>query len=156
MSNSGSISENDQDSFVTAGSEVAQVDQETQSDQESQGSAPSYNPFIIRLQVGEHHFTTYLHILSSESDFEWTVNPVINGELFIDTDGELFSHILKYLRTGVYPLFYDPKTGHNHFKYMELLQEARLFKFLTLEDWLERKKYLHAIKVHHADLTQLW
>jgi hypothetical protein len=36
-----------------------------------------------------------------------------DGSYFIETDANLFEHILRYLRTGVLPVFYDRLSGHD-------------------------------------------
>jgi hypothetical protein len=36
-----------------------------------------------------------------------------DSSYFIETDANLFEHILRYLRTGVLPVFYDRLAGHD-------------------------------------------
>ena len=73
----------------------------------------SFTPSIIALQVGERRFTTTRDTLMAESDFfasllsgRWN-NAMKNGAYFIDADANLFDHILRHLRRGAFPLFFD-------------------------------------------------
>ncbi|KAH6623740.1 BTB/POZ protein [Chaetomium tenue] len=107
----------------------------------------------IHLQVGERRFTTTRSTLTEESDFfaallsgRWD-NALADGSYFIDADPALFEHILAYLRRGVFPLFYDASKGHDHHRYLSLLEEARYFRIPRLEAWLHEKRYLKAVQV---------
>ncbi|EAQ83140.1 hypothetical protein CHGG_10958 [Chaetomium globosum CBS 148.51] len=107
----------------------------------------------IHLQVGERRFTTTRSTLTEESDFfaallsgRWD-NALADGSHFIDADPALFEHILAYLRRGVFPLFFDAAKGHDHHRYLSLLEEARYFRIPRLEAWLSEKRYLKAVQV---------
>lgn len=76
-----------------------------------------------------------------------------DGSFFIDCDGELFGHILRYLRTGVLPLFYDTTNGHDFAQYHVLLGEAEYFGIDRLCKWLRSKRYLDAVDVRDVDAT---
>src|SRR4051812_26960470 len=85
----------------------------------------------IDLQVGERRFTTTKDTLTTESGFfssllsgRWD-NTLEDGSHFIDADPALFQHILRYLRRGVFPLFFDLEKGHDYSLYLSLLEEAR-------------------------------
>lgn len=63
---------------------------------------------FITLQVGERRFVTYPSTLAAESSYftsllsdRWRRD----GTYFIDADGDLFTYILRYLRSGVLPVF---------------------------------------------------
>jgi len=73
-----------------------------------------------------------------------------NGSFFVDADADLFKHILRYLRRGLLPVFYDRVNGHDHVLYSALLEEARFFGIDRLEKWLSEKKYLEAVKIVHS------
>jgi BTB/POZ domain-containing protein KCTD9 len=111
---------------------------------------------IVTLQVGDRRFTTTKETLTDQCGFfssllsgRWNdVQP--DGSYFIDADGDLFEHILRYLRRGVLPVFYDNSKGHDHALYLALLEEARYFQIPRLEEWLEDKTYLQAIKIMHT------
>jgi BTB/POZ domain len=70
-----------------------------------------------------------------------------NGSFFVDADADLFKHILRYLRRGLLPVFYNRVNGHNHVLYSALLEEARFFGIDRPEEWLSEKKYLEAVKI---------
>ena len=72
-----------------------------------------------------------------------------DGSYFIETDAHIFEHILRYLRTGVLPVFYDREKGHDFALYQALLAEAKYFVIERLEKWLCERKYLDVVTVHH-------
>ncbi|KAL7624230.1 hypothetical protein AAE478_005789 [Parahypoxylon ruwenzoriense] len=108
----------------------------------------------IVLRVGERQFTTLRDTLVGESDYfaarlsnRWNDDDE-DGTYFIDADPTLFEHILNYLRNGNYPLFFDSNTqAFDYAKYMGLLGEALYFGIHKLEEWIEKKKYLGAVKI---------
>jgi hypothetical protein len=102
----------------------------------------------ITLQVGERKFTTTPETLK-ESEFlaamlsgRWSAVK-IDGVYLIDADRALFEHILRYIRRGVFPLFYDGIKGH------ELEREADYFGIPTLLAWLKEKIYLVAVSTRY-------
>ncbi len=110
----------------------------------------------ITLQVGERRFVTRHDTLTQESGFfssllsgRWE-NAEADGPYFIDADGDLFVHILRYLRRGVLPLFYDNSKGHDHALYLALLVDARYFQIPRLEAWIKDKRYLHMVKLEYS------
>jgi hypothetical protein len=70
-----------------------------------------------------------------------------DGSYFIETDAHIFEHILRYLRTGVLPVFYDRGKGHDFALYQALLEEAKYFAIERLEKWLCEGKYLEVVKI---------
>jgi len=72
-----------------------------------------------------------------------------DGSYFIETDAEIFEHILRYLRTGVLPVFYDRANGHDFALYQGLLGEAKYFIIERLEKWLRERKYLEVVEIHY-------
>ena len=107
----------------------------------------------ITLQIGEQRFVTTAATLTQESGFfssllsgRWD-NTQEDGSYFIDADAELFKHILRYLRRGVLPIFYDNLKGHDHAMYLALLEEAKYFQIPRLEKWIHNKTYFKAVKV---------
>ncbi|KAH7410495.1 hypothetical protein DE146DRAFT_776188 [Phaeosphaeria sp. MPI-PUGE-AT-0046c] len=73
-----------------------------------------------------------------------------DGSYFIETDANLFEHILRYLRTGVLPVFYDRLAGHDFPLYQALLGESKYFAISRLEKWLCEQKYLQAVKIRYT------
>ncbi|KAK8065127.1 hypothetical protein PG997_011874 [Apiospora hydei] len=111
---------------------------------------------LIKLQVGECQFTTILNTLVDESTFfasmfsgDWNNPTTSDGAVFIDSDGQIFRHILAYLRSGRFPLFYD---AANHVfdiaLYQALLGEAKFFGIPRLQQWIEQHRYEGAVQVH--------
>lgn len=45
----------------------------------------------------------------------------LDGSYFVESDDHIFEHILRYLRTGILPVFYDKTTGHDFQLYQALL-----------------------------------
>ncbi|PQE27720.1 BTB POZ domain-containing protein [Rutstroemia sp. NJR-2017a BVV2] len=115
----------------------------------SHPSPTSRKPII--LQVGERRFTTTHDTLTDESLFfkaflsGFFSDTQEDGSYFLDADPELFSHILRYLRRAVLPIFYDNAKGHDHALYAALLEEAKYFQIARLEKWLSEKGYLQAV-----------
>ena len=78
----------------------------------------SSNADKITLQVGARCFITTHETLVAESGFfasllsgRWD-NAAEDGSHFVDADANLFEHILRYLRRGVFPFFYEKSKGH--------------------------------------------
>ncbi|KAF1819243.1 uncharacterized protein K489DRAFT_77913 [Dissoconium aciculare CBS 342.82] len=68
-----------------------------------------------------------------------------DGSYYIDTDAQVFKHILLYLRTGVLPIFYDKTTGHDEIPYHQVLNEAEYFCIDRLVRWINGKTYLKVV-----------
>lgn len=124
--------------------------------------APSpARPRIITLDVGGRIFRAYA-ITLQESDWlsanikRWLHSNSPTNPLFLDTDPDLFEHILRYLRRPeVFPLFWSPAQGFDYDLYNRLEVEAQHFGIQALEDWISEKKYLEAVTVRYsAPLTR--
>lgn len=70
---------------------------------------PSMTGATITLQVGEHRFTTFASTLTAESSYfthllsaQWR-RAQADGSYFVDADGTLFPHILRYSTTRTDP-----------------------------------------------------
>ncbi|KAI0481133.1 BTB/POZ protein [Xylariaceae sp. FL0804] len=107
----------------------------------------------VTLQVGERRFVTFAHTLTSESGYfaarlsRWKDTDA-DGSYFVDSDPELFEHILRYLRSGHFPIFFDSGTQtFDHSKYLALLQEARYYVIPRLEEWISQERYSDAVKI---------
>ncbi|PVH91857.1 hypothetical protein DM02DRAFT_475774, partial [Periconia macrospinosa] len=72
-----------------------------------------------------------------------------DGSYFIETDAHIFEHILRYLRTGVLPVFYDKTAGHDFPLYKALLDESVYFGIDRLQKWLSQQKYLDVVKIQY-------
>jgi phytoene desaturase (3,4-didehydrolycopene-forming) len=105
-------------------------------------------PERIQLQIGEKTFHTTKATVAESSVLASLVNlpPPDNGVYFVDADPALFEHILRYLRTGMFPLFYDAEKGHDLCLYFALLNQARFYQIERLHTWLGAEGYLDAVK----------
>ncbi|KAI1652363.1 BTB/POZ protein [Daldinia loculata] len=107
----------------------------------------------ITLRVGERRFTTLRETLIQSEYFAARLSGRWNdadedGSYFIDADPVLFEHILSYLRSGNFPVFFDSNTlTFDHAKYLSLLGEARYFGIRKLIEWIEKKKYLDVVEI---------
>ncbi|MCJ1289014.1 hypothetical protein MMC34_000546 [Xylographa carneopallida] len=128
------------------------------------GAGPSTAAFLpslqITLQVGERRFTTTEDTLTHGSHYfarmfsgRWPCEAQEDGSYFVDADGSVFEHTLRYLRHNVFPLHYDHEKGHDFGLCAAILEQARFFGIDKLEKWLGNKDYLEAVKTeHHAQL----
>ncbi|MCJ1437502.1 hypothetical protein MMC27_006889 [Xylographa pallens] len=115
----------------------------------------------VTLQVGERHFTTTKDTLTLGSDYfarmlsgRWPCEAQEDGSYFVDADGTIFEHILRYLRHNVFPVSYDRIKGHDFGLYAALLEQARFFGVDNLAKWLENNNYFKAVRTeHHARLV---
>ncbi len=93
--------------------------------------------FTTRATLAESHLLTAL--LSTEATQD--------GEYFLDADPDMFSQLMRFLRTRRFPLFYDQASGYDTAKYLELLVAAQFYQIPTLEMWLTEKRYLGAMNI---------
>ncbi|KAK4442494.1 hypothetical protein QBC34DRAFT_387218 [Podospora aff. communis PSN243] len=73
------------------------------------------------------------------------VPPDHSRALFVDSDPGVFSHLLRYLRRGVFPLSYT-STGHDLHLYAALLPESLYFQCDALTLWLQDELYLRCVE----------
>ncbi|EXJ73552.1 uncharacterized protein A1O5_03313, partial [Cladophialophora psammophila CBS 110553] len=113
---------------------------------------------IINLNVGGRIFTTLISTLTSQSTFftallldRWeSEDCLVDGNLFVDANPDLFQHILDYLRRSIPPVFWTRVNGFDFALYAALLQEARYFGIAALEKWIAEQHYLRAITIHQS------
>ncbi|KAI1270322.1 hypothetical protein F5Y18DRAFT_367911 [Xylariaceae sp. FL1019] len=73
-----------------------------------------------------------------------------DGVYFIDSDPDLFVEVLRYLRSGNFPLFFDTASQkYDYAKYTSLLGEAQYFGIEKLETWIKEQKYAKAVTVRY-------
>ncbi|PON20149.1 hypothetical protein TGAM01_v210971 [Trichoderma gamsii] len=107
--------------------------------------------------VGERRFTTTRNTLVGESVYfrarlsgSWN-DADEDGSYFVDADPTLFEHVLRYLRRGNPPLFFNVTTqSHDYAMYLALLGEAKYFGISKLEDWIQNERYLAAVRVRYS------
>lgn len=116
----------------------------------------SVNP-AISLQVGERYFVTLKSTLEEKSSFfrallaeEWRGSRSPDGSYFVDADPDLFVHILRYLRRGVFPLFYKATDGFDFALYRALQEEASYFGIEDLRIWIRDQKYAQIVRVQYT------
>jgi len=92
---------------------------------EAQLSEPRSSDASIVLEVGERQFKTRVSTLTEESSFfasmfsgRWPGTLSLEGgSIFVDADPDLFQHILRYLRRGVFPIFWNRNGGFDYCLY---------------------------------------
>ena len=116
----------------------------------------------ITLQVGDRRFTVNVKTLTEGSQYfsaafsgRWSLEKQPDGSYFIDQDGEVFEHILRYLRSNstgdpVYPFFYNQAKGFDYATYQHILAQARYFDIPPLLEWIEGQKYLKAVQIERS------
>lgn len=108
---------------------------------------------LVKLQVGERHFETTSSTLAESTFFKtllsdtWRHGARPDGSFGIDRDGDLFEHVLRYLRSTVLPIFYDKAKGHDEVLYSMVLVEADFYGISRLKKWIKERGYLKAVKV---------
>lgn len=105
---------------------------------------------LIHLQVGEKVFSTTRHTLCKESAYFRTLlrdqaQQLTGGTYFVDADPELFSHILRYLRHGIYPVSFSRCSGHDYATYLGVERLATEFGIQKLMKWFVDKQYESAM-----------
>lgn len=102
---------------------------------------------LVQLRVGEEVFHTTKGTLAESRLLAamFSIPQATEGEYFVDADPKMFEHILRYLRTRTYPLFYDNVKGHDHCLYALLAREAEFYQIDKLAAWLSARKYLQVV-----------
>lgn len=109
---------------------------------------------VITLQVGERRFTTGKETLADESQYfktlfsgNWKPDVQPDGSYFLDADGDIFAHVLRYLRSKVFPLLFDRSKGFDFAIYTGIRQLANFLIIPRLEAWIANKRYEQAVKI---------
>ncbi|KAL8882102.1 MAG: hypothetical protein Q9192_007644, partial [Flavoplaca navasiana] len=128
-----------------------------ESAEEPHTPAPSF-PLI--LQVGEQRFhvskdtLSGSHMLAAKVSERWSSDSQTDGSYFVDADPEIFKHILRFLRHGVYPLCYDKAKGHDFATYTAIQQQADYLVIPKLVKWLNESQYMKAITTYIVARTE--
>ena len=114
----------------------------------------------ITIQIGERSFTTTQKTLTAgggylAAQFSGRWAKETHGSYFLDLDGNVFEHILRYLRSladdwPIYPIFYDQAKGHDYDLYQHVMAQAHFLALIDLANWIEEKKYIDAIVVRRT------
>lgn len=132
----------------------------------STSAGPTTSSRRIKLQIGEKTFHTTLATVSPSGLLSTLCSlpppPDNDGAYFLDADPDLFAHILRHLRTGIYPIFYGngssggagvngAGTGSYDLPlYHALLAQARYYRLPLLEAWIVSRRYLDAVSLRAA------
>lgn len=107
---------------------------------------------IIRLQVGELQFTVMKDTLVNGSSYfealfsgRWPESKLPDGCYFLDADGDVFKHILGYLRHGVFPLLWSRENGFDLSMYCAIATLAEYLLINPLAKWVKDRTYLDAV-----------
>ncbi|KAL8957711.1 MAG: hypothetical protein Q9193_005093 [Seirophora villosa] len=128
---------------LTASNDPTQATPPTDSD-----NAP---PSTVTLQVGEKRFQTYKTTLAGSETLasmlsdRWRAHQQPDGSYFLDLDPDTFTHVLRYLRTGLYPICYDSGKGHDLAAYAAIAAQAAYLGVPKLYDWVDGRRYLKAV-----------
>ena len=114
---------------------------------------------IITLQVGERRFTVASQTLIDGSEYfrkrfssNWSPDIILssNKVFFLDMDGDVFAHILRYLRSEIYPLLYDMAKGFDFATYLAIRHTSDYLGVLKLVRWIDDGRYLEAVAIHRT------
>lgn len=111
----------------------------------------------VLLNVGGREFRTTVGTLTANSGFfaayfsgRWTVPKLADGSVFVDADPDLFEHILRYLRHGIFPIAYDElHYRHDVNLYQRLTALAGYFDIPKLNTWLAESLWVKSVNVTH-------
>lgn len=102
----------------------------------------------VTLQAGHRFFHTKIDTLVQRSRYfqdlfygELPVEKQQDGSIFLDVDPNVFEHLLRYMRHGLFPLAFSQKDGHDYKLYADILKEALKFQLPLLCDWLKGEYY---------------
>ncbi|KAJ3293469.1 hypothetical protein HK104_004440 [Borealophlyctis nickersoniae] len=112
---------------------------------------------LVKLNVGGQRFLTTRETLTSQSAYftallgkDFKTPTMVDDHIFIDRDGELFAHILQYLRGGTYPILYDGVTGFDYPTYAKIKHEAMFYGIDALVKFIDERRYVKAVKRSHT------
>ncbi|KAI4266792.1 MAG: hypothetical protein LQ337_008661 [Flavoplaca oasis] len=114
----------------------------------------------VILEVGEQRFKVSKdtlsgsHMLAAKVSERWSSDSQTDGSYFVDADPEIFKHILRFLRHGVYPLCYDKANGHDFATYAAIQQQADYLVIPKLVKWLDESQYMKAITTYIVARTE--
>jgi hypothetical protein len=63
----------------------------------------------------------------------------------IENDPELFGEVLRYLRTGMFPLYWDRVNGFDYRRYAEMEMQAKMYQLPVLLQWIRDRRYLDVV-----------
>ncbi|KAI1432243.1 hypothetical protein GGR50DRAFT_697195 [Xylaria sp. CBS 124048] len=102
----------------------------------------------ITLHVDDRNFVTTRNTLNKSPYFSRLLASIVHGNHTIDADPECFADVLRYLRSGRFPIFFNG--AFDYTRYAALLAEAKRFELHELEHWIQRQGYLEAVKISYT------
>lgn len=108
---------------------------------------------IVQIQVGERLYTTTRGTLTSESVYfrHLFADPeTLDKKLFLDADPGMFEHVLRYLRHGTMPMFYDRAKGHGFARYRTLAVVSEFLGIAKLTSWLVEGRYVDLLRIRRS------
>lgn len=107
----------------------------------------------IIIEVGGREFLVCTDIFEESLWFRKAIRrcsiaaPGCPRRIVIENDPDLFAEVLKYLRTGICPLYWDKVKGFDVARYAELANQASVYHIPKLWVWITQEKYLDAVTV---------
>lgn len=112
--------------------------------------SPLVESDTVILQVDDKIFRTNKETLVEESAFFasrlFGPSHSVGRKLTLDMDPVIFTHVLRYLRHGVLPFFYDQIRGFDHNLYSLVLAQADSLRIERLSSWIRDRRYLSTVK----------
>ena len=109
---------------------------------------------IIIIQVGERRFRALVSTLTGKSSFFKSelssrrhLQQQADGSFYLDSDGDIFSHVLRYLRLGAFPVLYSQSKGHDFGMYAAIHALAKFLGIKPLVKWIDQKRFFEAVSV---------
>ena len=139
--------------FTSSNADAETPDINLNSVNDETSSAPADSEYVT-LRIGTERFTVLkanlggAEMLCNMVSGRWPSAKQKDGTYIVDSDPELFKHILPFLRTDAYPLFWDQTKGHDFGLYAALQHEAYYLGAFNLAEWLKAKKYLEVVDVN--------
>ncbi|MCJ1344381.1 hypothetical protein MMC31_002584 [Peltigera leucophlebia] len=122
--------------------------------------SPLVESDLIILQVDDKTFHTTKGTLVDESDFfasqisdRWHCGA--DSTLTLDLDPAIFTHVLRYLRHGVLPVFYDQIRGFDYGLYSLVLAQADYLLIERLSSWIRERRYLLTVTNERSTKTYI-
>lgn len=101
----------------------------------------------VTLQFGERVFTAAKETLDQSPYLQSLTSGQWADEepFFVDQDGDIFAIILRYLRSGIFPLLFGQSTGFDYGTYALVQQQAEFLGLDALSQWIKTSGYQAAI-----------
>ncbi|KAH6691573.1 hypothetical protein F5X68DRAFT_252618 [Plectosphaerella plurivora] len=103
----------------------------------------------IIIEVGDREFHVCSDIFEESVWFTKAIRRATfsseSPRVRIENDPELFGEVLRYLRTGMFPLYWDRTNGFDVGRYADLENQARMYKLPVLLQWIEERQYLNVV-----------